>query len=82
MTPAGRLVYMALEGSVHDQESLAAATGLSKRRIRDVVGDLVDMGIVTSYRMPSDQRRRIYYDPEAFDLVEAQHRYANKQAEN
>ncbi|PCR89300.1 PaaX domain-containing protein [Natrinema ejinorense] len=76
--PATRLVYLAITGEVHDQDSLVDATGLSKRRIRDVANDLVDKRLINTYRNPDDQRRRIYYDPSEYNLIKAQQEYMSQ----
>lgn len=75
LTPAARLVYLALEGSVHDQDGLVDRTGLTTRRIREVASTLEEIDVIATYRHPSDARRRIYYDPDAFDAIEAHQRY-------
>lgn len=73
--PAARLVYLALEGSVHDQAGLADRTGLTTRRIREVASTLEDLDVIATYRHPTDARRRIYYDPDAFTAIGAHQRY-------
>jgi len=35
--------------------------------------------MIASYRHPSDARRNIYFDPEAFDAIEAHQRYTSSQ---
>jgi|AntRauTorcE11897_2_1112592.scaffolds.fasta_scaffold64229_1 DNA-binding MarR family transcriptional regulator len=77
--PAARLVYLALEGSVLDQHDLADRTGLTTRRIREVASTLDEKDMIASYRHPSDARRNIYFDPEAFDAIEAHQRYTSSQ---
>ncbi len=80
--PAYRLVWLAIEGEVHDVDTLVDATGLSKRRIRDAANYLAECGLINSYRLPSDQRRRIYFDAAEHDLISAQQAYSKRQAEN
>ena len=81
LPPAARLVYLALEGEVLDQNELADRTGLTKRRIREVANTLDEKGAIASYHHPSDARRRIYFDPDEFDAIGAHQTYTARQSE-